>query len=40
MKNIKSDISFLGPKGTYSEAAALLYKNNDEKFLVAKKKYF
>ncbi|NCG35119.1 MAG: prephenate dehydratase [Dehalococcoidales bacterium] len=40
MKNIKSDISFLGPKGTYSEAAALLYKNNDEKFLVAKKNIF
>jgi prephenate dehydratase len=40
MKNKKNDLSFLGPKGTYSEAAALIYKNNDEKLLVPKKNIF
>lgn len=40
MKNKNKNISFLGPKGTYSEAAALIYKNNDEKLLVAKKNIF
>tara|TARA_B110000438_G_scaffold264261_1_gene276801 strand:+ start:3596 stop:4438 length:843 start_codon:yes stop_codon:yes gene_type:complete len=40
MKNIKKDISFLGPNGTYSEAAALIYKNKDKKLLIAKKNIF
>jgi prephenate dehydratase len=40
MKKIKNELSFLGPSGTYSESAALIYKNNDKKVLVPKKNIF
>ena len=39
-KEIDNRISYLGPKGTYSEQAALLHKNQKENLIVPKKNLF
>ena len=39
-KEIDNRISYLGPKGTYSEQAALIYKNQKENLIVPKKSLF
>ena len=37
MNNTNKKLSYLGPKGTYSEEAALIYTNHNELLLVAEK---
>lgn len=39
-KEIDNRISYLGPKGTYSEQAALIHKNQKENLIVPKKSLF
>ena len=39
-KEIDNRISYLGPKGTYSEQAALIHKNQKENLIVPKKNLF
>ena len=37
MNNTNKKLSYLGPKGTYSEEAALIYTDHNELLLVAEK---